>query len=71
MSEAIKMVPGKSDAEIARELADRMSAVLAPVCAIMDEARKQGFEINFHLAPDWTGRTVVANNGPVISKRFV
>jgi hypothetical protein len=71
MNEAIKMVPGRPDAETARDLAERMSAALNPVCAIMDEARKQGFDISFQLAPDWTGRTAVANNGPSVSKRFV
>jgi hypothetical protein len=71
MNEAINLVPGKSDAEIARDMAARVVAALVPVCAVMDEARKHGFDISFQLGPDWTGRTVVANNGPVISKRFV
>jgi hypothetical protein len=71
MSEAIKMVPGRSDAEIARDIASRLAAALVPACAIMDEARKHGFDVSFQLMPDWTGKTVVAGAGPVISKRFV
>jgi hypothetical protein len=71
MNEAIKMVPGKTDVEIAKDLAERVSAALVPVCAILDEARAHGFDVAFRVAPDWKGKMVIADNGPAVSKRFV
>jgi hypothetical protein len=43
----VRLVTAKSDAEIAAELKQRAMELLAPVCALLDEALRQGLLIQF------------------------
>lgn len=52
---------GKTDADRAAEMRDRMYSALAVVCEIMDEAKKAKIRVGFSLSPaDAFGRHHVA-----------
>ena len=46
-SDPVRLVPGRSDAELAADLRKRAGELLAPVCALLDEALKHGLLIQF------------------------
>ena len=46
MTEPVRIVPTKSDAEIANELRTELLAAFRPVCEIMERARAAGFICN-------------------------
>lgn len=51
-------VPFKSDADMARELRDKVHALLIQVCAEMDAASPRGLIVGFHIDRDKFGRNV-------------
>ena len=42
-----RLVPGRSDVELAADLKKRAMELLAPVCALLDEAHRHGLLIQF------------------------
>ena len=49
----------KGDKEIADELRKRFFDVLAPVCQLIGEAEKHGFEVGFGFGADAFGNKVI------------
>lgn len=65
---ALKIVPGKTDAEKAVEFKGRIVEALKPVMAIIDEAQREELNINYQIATDALGKaTIVQLN---ITKTF-
>ena len=62
------IVPTKPDKELAEEFKQRTIEALRPLMAILDEATKHGFHVNFNLGEDMIGRSVVQNIS--ITKKF-
>jgi hypothetical protein len=60
MSEAVSLVPGKSDADKAKELLARLEKALLPACAIMDEIRDAGFVAAFSFGIDARNRNIIS-----------
>lgn len=54
--DAVRLVPTKSDADLAAELKDRIRAALAPVCALMDEAAQSHLLVSFMTGPNHFGK---------------
>lgn len=61
MTEPVKLVPTKSDADIARELKAKIVEASAALCSAFDEAKSHGFVANFNIGPDWTGSHKILN----------
>lgn len=59
MSEAIQLVAGKPDVELAEEIKERLIVALRPALDIMSEARKAGLQVQFGIGPDATGREML------------
>jgi hypothetical protein len=55
-TEPLSIVPGKSEAELARSYRDRVMPLLEQVCGLCTEARQNGLQIAFNLGPDQFGR---------------
>lgn len=51
----------KTDADVAKEIRERLVPLLAQVCACMDEAKKNNIEVAFNISPDGTGVHRVSN----------
>lgn len=51
----------KSDAEVAADIKAGAGAMLAPICALMDEARADGLVLNFQIGVDGFGRSRVVD----------
>lgn len=69
LDEPIKMVPTRSDHDIARELKTELLAVSGPICDVLNKALSQGFQINIIWGMNAFGKMHVAQC--VISKQFV
>jgi hypothetical protein len=54
-----KLVPGKSDAEIAADLKARVILAYDPLLAILDEAVALGFHINIQAGLGGLGKIVI------------
>jgi len=65
---ALKIVPGKTDAEQAAEFKQRMAEASKPLMSLLDEVSAAGFEMQFALGPGALGKTVIASLR--ISKAF-
>lgn len=50
------IVPAKTDADHAKEYRARLAPLLEQCAAIMSEARANGYEVGFGIAPDNFGR---------------
>lgn len=61
MSEPARLATVKGDAEKAQEYKERMADLLQPVCALMDEAKKDKMDFVFNVQPDAMGRHFVSN----------
>ena len=68
MVDAVQLVPGRPDAEVAADLKNRMQAALIPVLTLMDEATAGGFIAQFQLGMGTFGKNVV--QGITLSKQF-
>ena len=55
MNEIAKLVPNKSDKEIAEDLRKRFFELLQPVAALVGEAEREGFEVGFQFGKDAFG----------------
>ena len=64
----VKLVPTRSDAEIAADLRAKIEATMAPVLALMDEANNADLEIQFGTAVDQRRRNVLINL--IVVKKF-
>lgn len=60
MTDPIEFKMPKSDAELAKEFRERMTAALIGVCDIMHEADQAGLQIDFALGRDQYARRVIA-----------
>lgn len=56
---AVKLVPGKSDKELAEELKQEFISSSKPLSDVMTKATKLGFQINFQMAPNTFGEVVI------------
>jgi hypothetical protein len=54
-----KLVPGRSDIELAKEIRADFAIAIVPVCEILDRAIQAGFVINFTVGPNVLGRQVL------------
>jgi hypothetical protein len=62
MSEpVVKLQPGKSDSEVAKELKDDLSKMLGLVVDEMNAAHKNGMVVSFNIQTDLTGHSFVAS----------
>ena len=52
-----RLVPGRSDAELAVEYKQRALELLSRLCVIMNEARDSGLVLAFQLSNDQFGRS--------------
>lgn len=70
MSKKNQLVPTaqKTDADKATDLRERTQRVLGPLLTLMNDAHKEGFDINFQLGRDPWGNIVV--QGIHVSKRL-
>jgi hypothetical protein len=67
----LKLEPGPSDYEIAKDLRRRLVDAMQPVCAILNEARSRGLTMQFGTATDpHTGQFVCGDQQVVIAKHF-
>jgi hypothetical protein len=55
----VTVVPGKSDAEKAAELKDRIVEALVPVMEILDEGYKHGLSISYSIGPSALGKATI------------
>ena len=51
MNEPLKIVPSKTDVECAAEIKDQIAEAIKPLLAILLDAKKQGFEVQFNIGP--------------------
>jgi hypothetical protein len=56
-----KLVPTKSDAEIAADLKRRAVELYGPLIALMDEAKELGFHVSVACGPGPLGNTQITN----------
>lgn len=49
----------RGDAEKAAEYRDQTAKLLVPLCEVINQAKRDGLEINFQLQPDAMGRSFV------------
>jgi hypothetical protein len=54
-----RIVPGKSDAEVAADLKERAKPHLLALLALSDEARKAGFRFAYSTAQGPTGDEII------------
>jgi hypothetical protein len=54
-----RIVPGKSDVEVAADLKERAKQHLLPLLTLCDEARKSGFRLAFSTAQGPTGDEIL------------
>lgn len=59
MNEPTRLVTTKPDADLAEDFKKEMVEALGPVAAIVERAKKQGFIIQFNLAPGPLGPIVI------------
>jgi hypothetical protein len=59
------IVPGRSDAEVAAELRERLNVALGAVVSIMDDANAHGLQVSFQLGRDSYGRNRINELGIV------
>lgn len=51
----VKLVPGKSDAEKAKELREKVEAAVGPMLEIFTAAKAEGFEVMYSIQMDGLG----------------
>ena len=68
MNNAIKLVPTKSDADLAAELKQEIIEAYEPALAALEKASKAGFMVNMNCGKNFFGQMVI--NELIISKRF-
>lgn len=61
MAEAVKLVTGKTDAELAADIKRRLLEASGPVLEILDEAKANGLEVNIAWGPGPLGKIAVTN----------
>lgn len=61
MTDVARLVPTKSDAELAAEYRARMEVPLKEICAILNEAKSAGLIIGYTTSVDQFGRYVPQN----------
>ena len=54
----LKLVPTKTDAELASALRCDLADPINELCALIDRAKANGLTVNFNIAPDPYGRSV-------------
>lgn len=68
MNAPIKLVPGKSDKEIAEGLRSRVIEAWQPLLLLMEEANQGGFNISVTAQMTGMGKAIISN--VTISKNF-
>jgi hypothetical protein len=59
VTEPLTLIPNKPDKERAAEIKQNLAAALIPIMELLDDAAKDGFEIQFMLAPGPLGKRVI------------
>ena len=67
-NDTIKLVPTKSDADLAAELKQEIIEAYKPVLAVLEKANKAGFIVQVNCGMNCFGQMVI--NELIISKRF-
>ena len=60
-NEPVKLVPTKSDADVAAELKQEIIKASGPFCEIFDKVVAAGFAINFQIGVNWTGKNSITH----------
>lgn len=68
MSETVKLVTGRPDTEVAKEIRVGLEASIQPVLEKINAAKTMGFDIAFGLGPLYDGKIGLVSL--VISKQF-
>lgn len=58
---AIQLVPGRSDQDIVADLKQRMADAFKPFLALCDEAKRDGFDVQWQIGKDFSGRIVLTD----------
>ena len=59
MTEPLKLVTAGTDVEAAAEIKKKVLAVMGPMLEVLGDAKKQGFDVNFSIAPGPLGMPVL------------
>ena len=60
MSEPIKLLTTRADADVAADVKRGVAELLSQVAALMDSAQDAGLTVNFTMGKDWRGKSVIA-----------
>lgn len=60
MNEIVAIVPGKTDADFAKEIKERIIEAYKPVFIALQEADAKGFGVNSTVGKDFSGRYTFA-----------
>ena len=61
MTEPIKLLTTRSDADIAADVKRGVADLLSQVAALIDSAQDAGLTVNFTIGKDWRGKNVVVS----------
>lgn len=68
MNDTIKLIPTKPDAELAAELKQEIIEACKPSLAVLEKAKKLGFEVNISWGMNPLGQMVITNL--IIAKHY-
>ena len=57
----IRLVPGRSDSEIAKEIKSNLTGLYGPICVELTRAKKLGFNVSIQTGATAFGEVIVTN----------